>query len=423
MSDEIKTTEEEVKEEQAVEETVTDTTEENTESAVEENTEKEKKSESKGDKKDNKSKGLLAIIAVLTILLIGMIVYVASNSTKNSVATKEAGETVNKQVLIDALNNLKKKDKFIISTFVNAPMGNTSYIEYVTPEFSATLVDDSHLDEPYQQIDKTTLNYRFNDLIKDGHMYFYYENQDVSGNNVTEVYQAPDAYAKECDIRKYMFFDLMKDNIKDLKYREEATTDLGNGEVTMQVYSGVIDSSIVKRIMGNGTIVLYDSVMKTTDNEGLKKMMGWLKDDIEFTMEYSDANILIGIVDDTLAYVNLEIGGLGTKMYVTKCYIEDTSVADSLTVPDTTNATAYEELYAEYADMAVNYDSMEDLYSALYADNNPYTSEELQQILDNIVEEENASKETTEEGTTSSNTENTTDESTENTEESEPTEE
>ena len=152
-------------------------------------------------------------------------------------------------------------------------------------------------------------------------------------------------------------------------------------------------------------------------------MMGWLKDDIEFTMEYSDANILIGIVDDTLAYVNLEIGGLGTKMYVTKCYIEDTSVADSLTVPDTTNATAYEELYAEYADMAVNYDSMEDLYSALYADNNPYTSEELQQILDNIVEEENASKETTEEGTTSSNTENTTDESTENTEESEPTEE
>ncbi len=441
MSEEIKNTEEEVKEEQTVEETKTEepVTEESTESEKDEKEdEKEskksdkKKEEKKSDKKDDdiepkkdKSKGLLGVVIALTIVLIGMCVYIGTTSSKNSKATTETSVAVNKSVLTDALNELKKKDSFIVTTYVNAPMGNTSYIEYVTPDTSATLVDDNYIETPFQQIDLTTVNYRYNDLIKDGHMYMFYDNVDTEGKTITEVYQAPDEYAKECSARSYMFFDLMKDDIKDLEFVETAyDTDLGNGPVAMDVYKGKLDSKIVKKIMGNGTISLYESVKKNSQNEGMQKLMGWLIDDIDFTMQYSDANVIVGISDGMLIYVNLEIGGLGTKMYVTKCYIENTDVATKLAVPSIANAVPYEELYANYAEMALNYDSMEGLYNAVYSQNNPtFTEEELQEMLDNAVKEteEKSGKDIETEvilddgtgNTTSNNTTNTTEQTTE----------
>ena len=458
MSKNIKKTEEELKEEQSVEETVEETTtketveevtEENTEQTAEKEekeaekkvkkTDKQSKSDKKEEKEDtkekkddtpepkkDKTKALVGVIVVLVLVLVGLCIYVISNSpNKPNQTAVETGAEVNKSVLTDALNNLKKKENFIVTTYVNAPMGNTSYIEYVTPTSSATLVDDVNIETPYQQVDQSTAQYRYNDLIKDGHMYFFYENADENGNPITEVYQAPDEYAKECGIRSYMFFDLIKDNIQDLKYAETTSgTDLGNGPVDMVVYEGKISSDIVKRILGNGTVVLYDTVRKTTDNEGLKKMMGWLIDDIEFTMQYSDANVLIGVADDTLVYLNLEIGGLGTKMYVTKCFIEDTSVAQKMTEPSTEGAITYENLYADYAEMALNYDSMDDMYDAIYNQSNILSEEELQQILDNAVQtteekqgqdieteiitntpaEESTTEATTEETTTSEDT-------------------
>ncbi len=392
MSEEIKNTEEEVKEEQTVETTESDK-KENKKTEKKKDDKKSTKTsatkESKKDEQKDKTKPLLAIIFVLVLVLIGLCAYVISNSKKSTPIAVETGQAVNKSVLIDAMNNLKKKDSFIISTYINAPVGNTSYIEYVAPNMSATLVDESNIETPYQQIDKTTAQYRYNDLIKDGHMYFFYDNTDEEGNPITEVYKAPDEYAKECGIRSYMFFDLMKDDIQDLEFVETTTgTDLGNGPVNMNIYKGKIASSIVKRILGNGTVVLYDTVRKNTDNEGMKKMMGWLIDDIDFTMQYSDANAIFGVVDDTLVYINLEIGGLGTKMYVTKCFIEDTSVATNIAEPSIEGAIDYETLYASYADMALEYDSMEDLYNAIYNQSNALSEEELQQILDNAVKSE-----------------------------------
>ena len=422
MSKEIKKTGKEVKNEQDVkeikaeekaenmiaEDTTTEETSENTETTGNGREEADVKDTKADDVKDtkvdnvkdtkaddktlepkkDKTKPLIGVIILLGLILVGLCVYVVSNAKKTSPTVVETGQDVNKSVLTDALNNLKKKDSFIVSTYVSAPMGNTSYIEYVTPDSSATLVDDNNIETPFQQIDLTTTQYRYNDLIKDGHMYFFYESADESGNPITEVYQAPDDYAKDCGVRSYMFFDLMKDDIQDLEYAETVqSTDLGNGPVDMAVYKGKLSSDIVKRILGNGTIALYESVRKNTDNAGLKKMMGWLIDDIDFTMQYSDANVLIGVVDDTLTYVNLEIGGLGTKMYVTKCFIENTDVAKEVTIPSIEGAVTYETLYSDYADMAEHYDSMDELYDAIYNQNNKVSEEQLQEMLDNAVQD------------------------------------
>ncbi|MBR4314099.1 MAG: hypothetical protein IKP66_04235 [Lachnospiraceae bacterium] len=354
------------------------------------------KEEKKADKEDEKekakldnSKSHITLIAVALALVISLFVVIPFITDKNSKSanetTKEVSNSVNITVLTDALAQLKTKDNYIISTYVQAPMGNTSYIEYVTPEMSATLVDDANIETAYQAQDLTQANYRVNDVIKDGHLYFVYDNTDEDGNAVTEIYQAPDNYAKECSARRYMFFDWMKDNLTDLEYVENTETDLGNGTVSMDVYKATLSSDAVKRILGNGTYTLYKMVQDTTENEGLKKLMGWLADDIEFTLVYSDANALFGIVDGSLAYVNLEIGGLGSKMYVTKCFIEDTTVASKVTIPELTNVVSYEDLYADYGNMALEYDSMEDMYNALYYGNN-FTEEQLQEILDNAVQ-------------------------------------
>lgn len=353
---------------------------------------KEKKADREEEKekaKSDNSKSHITLIAVALALVISLFVVIPFITDKNSKSaketTKEVSNSVNITVLTDALAQLKTKDNYIISTFVQAPMGNTSYIEYVTPEMSATLVDDANIETAYQAQDLTQANYRVNDVIKDGHLYFVYDNTDEDGNAVTEIYQAPDNYAKECSARRYMFFDWMKDNLTDLEYVENTETDLGNGTVSMDVYKATLSSDAVKRILGNGTYTLYKMVQDTTENEGLKKLMGWLADDIDFTLVYSDANALFGIVDGSLAYVNLEIGGLGSKMYVTKCFIEDTTVASKVTIPELTNVVSYEDLYADYGNMALEYDSMEDMYNALYYGNN-FTEEQLQEILDNAVQ-------------------------------------
>jgi hypothetical protein len=400
---------------------------------------KEKKADKEEEKekaKSDNSKSHITLIAVALALVISLFVIVPFITDKNSKSaketTKEVSNSVNITVLTDALAQLKTKDNYIISTYVQAPMGNTSYIEYVTPEMSATLVDDANIETAYQAQDLTQANYRVNDVIKDGHLYFVYDNTDEDGNAVTEIYQAPDNYAKECSARRYMFFDWMKDNLTDLEYVENTETDLGNGTVSMDVYKATLSSDAVKRILGNGTYTLYKMVQDTTENEGLKKLMGWLADDIEFTLVYSDANALFGIVDGSLAYVNLEIGGLGSKMYVTKCFIEDTTVASKVTIPELTNVVSYEDLYADYGNMALEYDSMEDMYNALYYGNN-FTEEQLQEILDNAVQgaeesqgtdietevnldgEDSTESDATTESTTESVTESTTESATEET--------
>lgn len=392
VAEEVKTEETVQTEEIKSEENIVKNSTENTENKTDTTTEKVRF--------NTQSKILITIIVILTLLLIGICTYVGVTSKNQSGTTKSAGTTANKSVLVEALNNLKRKDTFIISTYISAPMGDSSYIEYVTPQFSATMIDENNMEVPYQQIDLANAHYKYNDLIKDGHMYFFYEESEDENKVVTQTYISPDNYVKECEPRRYMFFDLMKDNIKDLKFEQTTSIDLGNGEVSMDIYSGVISSDIVKKILGNGTVALYSCVKDSTNNEGLKKMMGWLIDDIEFTLVYSDAKILVGVVDDTLAYVNLEIGGLGTKMYVTKCYIENTDAVKNIEMPSIEGAVTYENLYADYADMALNFDSMEEMYNALYNTNNTITEDELQQMLDNAVEED-VKKQESEQNTTS----------------------
>ena len=176
-------------------------------------------------------------------------------------------------------------------------------------------------------------------------------------------------------------------NLSDIKFEQTTTTDLGNGEVKMDVYEAKLDAKVVKRILGNGNISLYESVKNNSKNEGMKKMMSWLIEDIEFTMAFNDAKVLIGIVDNTLAYVNLEIGGLGTKEYLSKCYIENVDAVKDLAVPDISQAITYEELYSDYADIAVNYDSMEDLYDSIYGEGQTLSQEELQEIIADAVKD------------------------------------
>ena len=463
MSDnEKKVTEtEEIKDETVVSEVENEEKEVETKETESETKENEVESEVSDEKKDTEkeskeSKGqsntvIKAVIAIAVILLGILIFYVVKNpNTANKPVEKgdaitETSTKVNISVLEDALANLKKKDNYIISTLVNAPMGMTSYIEYVTPEYSATMVDDNNIEKAYQEIDLSTATFRINDVIKDGHLYFLYNEATDEGAIEQSIYQAPDSYAKICDSRRYMFFDWVVKDLKDLEFAENVETDLGNGTVSLDVYKGKLSADVVKKILGNGTVGLYQCVQDETDSEGLKKLMGWLIDDIDFTLVYSDANVLVGVVDGSLAYLNFELGGLGTKMYVTKCFIENTDVVSSTELPDFNGAIPYEELYASYGEMALDFDSLDEMYNNLYSENNPsLTDEELQKLLDEAVqktEEEHGTDvetevvhdgdstdtntetpsevdggntETTEEGTTVTEEENTTTEETNN---------
>ena len=77
----------------------------------------------------------------------------------------------------------------------------------------------------------------------------------------------------------------------------------------------------------------------------------------------SDANVTIGIVDGVLRYVQIETGGLGSRLYSTKSIM--LSDVDVRQEPDFSNVDTYESTLKDMADYVSKYDSYEDAMKAL----------------------------------------------------------
>lgn len=352
--------------------------------------------------KDNKKmdRGLLGCIGVLLIivLLFGVLAFSQRNvkptvvgSSNSLVEENKLATEENISVLTDAVANLKTKESYLVTTYLTMGGTGSAYIDVVEPNGSYTMynaTDDSLAFQDAVMNSETGVveNYILNDFLdKEGNLYFLSDSQDSEGNLVTELYKTPDTYGEATQHRTVMYADWVVPNLKNVVFKEEVTTDYGDGEVKMSVYEGNVSSEIVKDIFGHGSYSLYAAVEESTQSEGMKKLMGWLKDDAEFTMYFSDANVLLGVVNGTLTYMNFEVGGLGTRMYLTKCVLLDGVVDDYIVkeYPDTTNALTYEDLYADLGEMALEYDSIDALYNAV---NSQYSmsEEEMQEYLNQI---------------------------------------
>jgi hypothetical protein len=115
-----------------------------------------------------------------------------------------------------------------------------------------------------------------------------------------------------------------------------------------------------------GSYDLYDS-LKTAypDNENLVTYAGYMTDELGFNLVFGNAKATFAVSNGVLRYYQLEIGGLGTRMYLTKTVlISDTDVRET---PDFSDAGDYADLLQETADYVAQYDSYEDALNAMYS--------------------------------------------------------
>ena len=278
--------------------------------------------------------------------------------------SKEAKEidSASLEKVKSAVTALKgSEDTYGVANTVQAPDGNISYLEVRTEN------GDSYTEYPIDSdgnlgtvsTDKDT-GYILSDwLSPNGEFYLVDESEEN-----TVFYSLPRTYAERCVSREYLYADVMVDRLISLKDGGEKEVDLGVGTENMHLYEGKLPSEVVKTIIGVGSYGLYDA-MKTdySDNTSIVKLCDFYMQDLEMNLTFSDANVTFGVIDDILRYVSFEVGGLGTRMYVTK-----TVIPTGFTVrekPDFSGATEYVETLQETADYMNSFDSYDDALRAL----------------------------------------------------------
>lgn len=314
---------------------------------------------------------------VLALLLLGALGVSGCGS-----ATSITG-TVDKKALTEvkeALTKLEEKEEegYQVSNVLQAPDGNLCYVELVKGEESYT---EYPVDEngnygtiPFQDAEEA--EYILVDWQNDSGSYSYKEDGSWL--------EYPTEYHKTLENRRSMHLGQYIDKLKSLEEKETVTVDIGMGEEEMVVYSGQLESGYAREILGVSSEVLYSSILGSTTNENIKNLVRYYLDDISYTMVFSDANLLIGVVDGVLRYVQLEVGGLGTTMSLSKAvFTRDIEFRES---PDLSSTKPYETDLQELADYVAGYDSYEEALTELMS--GPSDEEQLDLFEENTESEE-----------------------------------
>ena len=270
--------------------------------------------------------------------------------------------TSNNQLIKNAVKNLENlQDDYQISNVLQAPEGSLCYVEIVNGDISYTEYpvdkDGNYGAVSYQDITEET-EYVLTDWIT-GELGYTYVNDE-------SWVSFPSSYTKLLKNRDTMYMNLLVSKLKDVKYVEDTTLDIGMGSETMQVYTAKLKSEDVKTILGMNTLNLYKSIKSSSDDSNIDKLCDYYIDDVDFSLVFSDGNLTLGVIDGVLRYFQLEVGGLGSRLYLTKCVLmNDVTLRET---PDFSNVVKYEDTLKELADYVSGYDSFEDALAGLESD-------------------------------------------------------
>ena len=303
----------------------------------------------------------LVMIATLSFGLLG-----CSNATTDT--KKETKSSTAKTELQTAVDNLGNSDtNYVISNILEAPEGNTYYIEnYATSgqSFTEYPVDSngnlgsiettsSDSDESISDEDAANQDYVITDWITDdGKMYL--NNSKTSSKS--EYFSLPDSYADICKSRNVMYMDTMlNDFSKITKQDDKQELDLGDSDkVKLTMYKCVLPSDKVAKYLAVGSIAMYNALDKDEkSSENVKKLCEYYLKDLGETMYFSDANVYLGVDENKiLRTLSLEVGGLGSRLYLTKTVLY--GVYQDEKEPDFSDCKTYASSIEDLADYLAN---------------------------------------------------------------------
>ena len=344
-------------------------------------------------------------------LALGLVLVTSLCACSKTTETKE--EAVNQeyiQTVRDAATKLKTTYKdYVVTTGIEAPDGNIEYIEVQHGDCNYTEysvdADNNYGTIPYGSEDK--ISYSLSDWITEDGQYYMFA-ADNEGKDV--IYTLPENYTDYVSDRTYLYVNTILDGAKSIEKYKDMNVNLGNGDEKYSCYKIKVSSDTVKKILGAGSYDVYKSI-KDSQEEGssISTLMDYYLEDLDMNLTFSDAIVVVGIDNnDILKYMYLEVGGLGTRLYLSKAVVA-TSNSNVRTTPDFTGAVAYETTLKEYADYIASFDSYEDAVEALNSNSdsilpdleNPSSDdikEETTEASEESTENKEVETETTEEG-------------------------
>lgn len=304
-----------------------------------------------------------------------LVLSACSSGGSKSDKTSDVNSKAKKEIEV-ALDNLKKVESpYLTTVILNNNSESSSFVEVNTEDGNYTeypLNADGNVGLAYEDVKEDTKYVLSDWLTDDNNLYIVSASADSNGY---AYYSTPEGYGDKLLSRKYLYVDKMLDKFTSIKEGKEVEN---NGE-KMKTYECTLPSSEVKEIMGVSSLELYKSLKEDKDaSSGIKKLCQYYIDEYDMVLTFSDAKVTLGVANDKLAYLSMEMGGLGTKMYLTKLisFTEDGSI-DTLEKPDFKSAKNYSETLNNVADYVDTYEgTVEEALSALSQSGAGTTSEE-----------------------------------------------
>lgn len=307
-------------------------------------------------------KRLVSLVLVATFAL-SMVACGNTTTDKTSKTTKSSSAKSELQTAVDNLGN--SDTNYVISNILEAPEGNTYYIENFATSgqsFTEYPVDsngnlgvieqtttDENVDQDTSDQNAANQDYVITDWITDeGKMYL----NNSKSSDKSEFFSLPDSYADICKSRNVMYMDTMLNDFTKVEKQDDTQDlDLGDSDkVKLTMYNCVLPKDKVSKYLAVGSIAMYNSLDKDEkSSDSVKKLCEYYLKDLGETMYFSDATVYLGVDENKiLRTFSLEVGGLGSRLYLTKTVLY--GVYQDEKEPDFSECKSYASSIEDLAD-------------------------------------------------------------------------
>lgn len=300
------------------------------------------------------------IVRVLALCLVGGIVLTGCNAS-NVEEAKISSKGV--KAIREAMASTGTINDYIIQDYYQAPDGEKSYLEVVTDGSSyMEMPVDKGTSEDGSETNAGETSYMLVDwLDKSGDYYMILS--DAEGN--PQEYSIPSEYGKKIESRKFGYLDKMLDNFTSVEEVVKEKGNIGEGEEEFTTYKCTLPAKNVREILGLETEGLYKFYAEAKDTDkNVKKLLEYYLDELDMALTFSDAVVSISVADGKLRQMTMEIGGLGSKMYITKTFILNGDF-EAREKPDFSDSKEFTDSLKDVADFVAKYDSYEEALEAM----------------------------------------------------------
>ncbi len=312
---------------------------------------------------------------VVSLMLLGVMLLsgCSADLQKDTTHPKELNKAIEKLAS-------SKKD-YIVQTYLDAPDSELYYLEVCGDGYSYTEYPID-ADGNVGTVDSDEVqSFMLTDWVSDSGAYL----ATGVGSELTtgDFLELPKSYVKLVEDRRTM-------NLQGLS-NEFYNIELEKTEGDVKYYAGKLSAKGVRELLGVGSEGFYkcllDDAKKGSDEE---KLIEYFIEDADMNLIFSEANILIGVENGLPTFFNVEVGGLGTRLYLYK----ELSYADVTPrdTPDFSSSTPYIDTMKETAATISDCKTNKEIGEKLRELNTETTEATNQKEVEEVEEQETSSK-------------------------------